>query len=304
MPRAIWKGQISFGLVNVPVSLYSAEKRNDISLHLVDSRNTGRVRYQRVNEATGEEVPWDKIVKGYQFDGGQYVLLSDEEMKNVEAELTKTIEIEDFVDQSEIDPLYFDKPYYLEPREGGRKGYALLRETLKSTDRVGVARVVIRTKEHLALLRVYEDVLMLNLIRFPQEVRSIEELDVPKAGDEKISMSAREIDMAVQLVENMTTAWEPEKYHDEYRESLMNYINRKIESGELSTGSEFEPEAEETEGEEEKVVDLMDYLKQSVERAKEQKGQSEPEEDSGKSKPKSRSTKSSSKSKAKQKKSA
>ncbi len=274
MPRAIWKGQISFGLVNIPVSLYSAEKRHDISLHLLDSQDTGRVRYQRVNEETGEEVPWDRIVRGYEYDGGQYVLLSEEEMKNVQPELTKTIDIEDFVDVQAVDPIFFDKPYYLEPRRGGEKGYLLLRETLNNTGRVGVARVVIRTKEHLALLRVVGDVMVLNLIRFPQELRGTEELEIPDLENSKVKMTTREIDTATQLVESMTTEWNPEKYHDEYRESLMDYINKKIESGDMKESEAPEPQGEEPE-EEEKVVDLMDYLQESVQKAQKERGQPE-----------------------------
>ena len=270
MPRPIWKGHITFGLVNVPVTLYSGEERQDIQFHLLDSRDTRRVRYQRVNEETGEEVPWGDIVKGFEYDGGQYVLLSDEEMKGVNPELTRRIEIEDFVSQTSIDPVYFDKPYLLEPGKGGDKGYALLRETLRLSDRIGIARVVIRSREHLAALLVRGDMLVLNLIRFPQELRDPAEIKLPDTA--AIKMSSREIDLAVQLVDSMTTEWDPHRYHDEFRESLMTYIQDKVKRGEISAGSVPKP-PEETADEDENVVDLMAYLKKSVTEARKQRDQ-------------------------------
>lgn len=263
--RSIWKGHVSFGLVNIPVTLYSAEQRNDLHFHLLDDRNSNRVRYQRVNEDTGEEVPWDHIVKGYEYDDQGYVLLSDEELKDVRAELTKTIEIEDFVSQSEIEPLYFDKPYYLEPGKGGAKAYALLRTALQDSEKLGIARVVIRAREHLAALMVREDCLILELLRFPQELRDPKFLDLPS---ESTSVSKREHDMAMQLIDNMSTEWEPNRYHDDYRESLMNYIEEKVRRGELSPGSKQHDDSDEKTRSDGNVVDLMDYLKRSVEKAK------------------------------------
>lgn len=268
-PRPIWKGQISFGLVNVPVTLYSAEQRNDIQLHLIDARDTKRVRYQRVNEETGEEVPWDQIAKAYDYDDKGYVVLSKEEIEQVAPKSLKEIEIEDFVDEKEIDPIYFDKPYYLEPTKAGRKPYALLRETLRTSGKIGIARVVIRTREHLAALMVRGDYMVLELIRFPQELRDPDFLDVPESRS--VKMSQREIDMAVQLVESMTTDWEPAKFQDEYRTQLLAYIEDKVKRGELSASKPPEDkEAAEAKEEDEEgtVVDLMDYLKKSVEKAK------------------------------------
>lgn len=262
--RAIWKGHVSFGLVNIPITLYSAEQRNDIHFHLLDSRDSQRVRYQRVNEETGEEVPWDQIVKGYEYDDQGYVLLSDDEMKEVRAEMTRQIEIEDFVDQEEIDPVYFDKPYYLEPGRGGNKAYGLLRTTMQKSQKIGIARVVIRAREHLAALMVRGDYLVLELLRFPQELRDPKFLEVP---DESIKLNKREQELAMQLVENMSSRWEPEKYHDEYRESLMEYIEEKVKRGEMSTGSDQAGSASGDEDDRGTVVDLMDYLKRSVEQA-------------------------------------
>lgn len=261
--RPIWKGQVTFGLVNLPVTLYSAEQRQDIQLHLIDSRDSARVRYQRVNEDTGEEVPWDQIVKGYEFDGGQYVLLEKEEMENLAAKLTKEIAIEDFVSQEDILPEYFDKPYYLEPQKGATKSYALLRETLRASGKVGVTRVVIRSKEHLAILMVRGDYLMLELLRFPQEIRSPEFLEVPGSASGDVNMSRREVDLALQLVDNMTSEWNPAAYRDEYRETLRQYVDEKIKSGHL-TVAKPPPDPEEEEEAADNVVDLMDYLKESI----------------------------------------
>ncbi len=247
----------------MPVTLYSGEQRNDIRLHLVDSESGRRVRYQRVDEETGEEVPWEQIVRGYEYDGKGYVLLSKEEMEQAGAELTKQIEIEDFVDGAEIGSEYFDKPYLLEPGKGGSKPYVLLRETLRQSGKVGIARVVIRSKEHLAALMVKGDLLMLELLRFPQELRDTDFLEIPQA--ESVKMQKREIDLALQLVESMTSDWKPERYEDQHRARLMRYVEEKIERGELSAGKPSEPEKE-TE-EEGTVVDLMDYLKQSIEQS-------------------------------------
>ncbi|MGF1451174.1 MAG: Ku protein [Opitutales bacterium] len=273
--RPIWKGQISFGLVSVPITLYSAEQRNDIHFHLIDSRNQARVRYQRVNEDTGEEVPWDQIVKGYAYDDQGYVLLSDEEMREVGAEMTKQIEIEDFVDQAQIDPVYFDKPYYLEPGKSGKKPFALLRETLRQAGKLGIARVVIRAREHLAAVMVRGDLLVLELLRFPQELRDPGFVDVPEADD--VKMNQREIDLAMQLVESMSVDWEPARYHDQYRDTLMNYIEDKVRRGELSPGKAGQQNKDDASAS--TVVDLMDYLKRSVEQSREQrngKGRSKP----------------------------
>ncbi|MDP0498777.1 MAG: Ku protein [Verrucomicrobiota bacterium JB022] len=270
MARPIWKGNLTFGLVNVPVTLYSGEKRADIHLHLIDSRNQARVRYERVNSESGEEVPWNAIVKGYEFDSGQYVLLSAEELEKVDAELTRTIEIEDFVDAQEIDLVYFDKPYYLEPGKRGEKTYALLRETLRLTQKAGICRVVIRSREYLAAVMVRGEAIVLMLLRFAQELRDPVEFKLPDVKKDKIKISQREVDLAVKLVEEMTAEWDPERYHDEHRDQLMKYIDEKVKRGEL-TASQLEDAEEDDEDEgEENVVDLMDYLRRSVEKVQDE----------------------------------
>ena len=268
MARPIWKGQISFGLVNVPVTLYSMEKRNDLSFHLVDSRDSSRVRYERVNEATGEEVPWDKIVKGYEYDGGNYVLLSEQELAAASPELTKMIEIEQFVDLDQIDLRYFDRPYALVPGKGGDKGYVLLREALESSGKVGIARVVIRARQHLAALVPQGNALVLDLLRFHQELRSLEEFDFPEGSLKDFKISHKELELAGKLVEGMAGEWNPEEFADEYRVALMKLIEKRIEKGETEEVLEVE-EPEEVP----RTVNFMDVLKKSVEqKSKAKKG--------------------------------
>jgi DNA end-binding protein Ku len=260
MARPIWKGHISFGLVNVPVTLYSAEQRADLSFKMIDSRNSARIRYERVNEATGEEVPWDKIVKGYEFDDGNYVLLSNEELASASAELSKTIEIEQFVELDAIDPVSFDKPYYLVPGKGGEKGYVLLREAMRESGRVGIAQVVIRSRGHLAALLPREDALILDLLRYRQELRPLKDLDLPAGTLKEYKITRKELDLAAQLINGMTTDWDPEQYQDEYRKAVMDLIEKRIKSGEIekvSAEEEAAPEAPRT-------VNFMDVLKQSV----------------------------------------
>jgi DNA end-binding protein Ku len=259
MARAIWKGSISFGLVNIPVGLYSAETRDDISFKLLDKKTMSPIHYKRVSEESGKEVPWDETVRGYEFESGQYVVLSDKDLKSAAPEASQTIDIVDFVDMDEISPLYFDKPYYLAPDKKGAKAYALLRETLRRTGKVGIAKVVIRTRQYLAAVVARGDVLTLELLRYPHELRDPSELDVPVG---KAGVTDREIDMAERLVEGMVSAWEPEKYKDTYRDDLMKMIEKRVEAGQLESSPEPAPKPKETRS---NVVDLMALLKQSVE---------------------------------------
>lgn len=266
MARPIWKGSISFGLVNIPVSLFAAENRSEIHFRMLDSRNRARVRYERINEATGAEVPWDVIVKGYEYDKGQYVLITDEEMEKVNVEATKTVDIEDFVPIDQIDYLYFDKPYYLEPAAHGEKSYALLARSLEESGKAGLARVVIRTRQHLCAIIAREGRLVMNLLRFPQELRDIAEFKAPDAKAKRNQPSSREYALAEQLIESMTVDWDPTRYHDDYRSQIMEWIQQKIDAGEFEASPPpAEEEAAESPG---KLVDLMDYLKRSVEERK------------------------------------
>lgn len=264
MARSIWKGSIAFGLVNIPVGLSTAESRPDIQLHMVDSKNHARIRYERVNADSGEEVPWDRMVKGYEHDDGKFILLSEEDLESVQPKLTKTIEITDFVPLDEIDPLLFDKPYYLEPDKRGRKAYALLRTAMKKSGKAGIAKVVIRTREYLSAMFARDDVMILMLLRFPQEIKSADKLDLPSSKDQEFQPGKRELELADRLIEEMSGDWRPQDYHDEYREALMDFIEKKISSG----GSVDDVKQGDDDDEEEtgsgKVLDLADYLERSV----------------------------------------
>jgi DNA end-binding protein Ku len=261
MARPVWKGHVSFGLVNVPIVLYPAEQRADVSFHLIDSRNAARVRYERINEETGEEVPWDRIVKGYEYDDGNYVLLSEEELERANAEMTRTIEIEQFVDLSQIDIRYFDRPYLLVPDKKGEKGYVLLREAIAESGKAGIATVVIRARQYLAALIANGDALILELLRFYQELRDLKDFDLPGHDLRKFNVTKKEISLASQLIDGMTTKWDAGKYHDEYRDELMKLIQKKIKSGQTEA---IEVDEEDETDEEPQTIDFMDVLKQSV----------------------------------------
>jgi DNA end-binding protein Ku len=265
MSRPIWKGTISFGLVNIPVTLYSAEQRSDLHFHLLDSRDHARIRYERVNEITGKETPWNKIVKAYEFEKGNYIIVDEKELEKTAAENFQTVEIQDFVEQKSIEPIYFDKPYYLLPSKQGEKGYILLRKTLEQTHKVGIVKVVIRTRQHIAALLPYKNVLLLNILRFAKEIRKQEEFEISDENAKRQAISHKEIHMAERLVESMTTKWEPQKYHDENRELLAKLINEKIKRNKGVTSPatpEIEHKAKITSGA--KVIDFMELLKKSI----------------------------------------
>ena len=261
MARAIWKGSISFGLVHIPVGLFSAEKPDEMSFRQIDKRNHSPVGYKKYNKKTGEEVEMDQIVKGYEYEDERFVLLSDEDMKRANPEKTQTVEITDFVDLDDIEPTFYEKPYYLAPTTKNVKGYALLREAMRRTNKVGIARVVIRTREQLAAVIPIGNVLVLEILRYPHEIRATDELDVPAEDLSKVGVSQKEVDMAEMLIQGMTSDWEPDKYHDSYRDDLMALIHKRIESG--NTEEIDETPVEEAE-ERTDVIDIMSLLKRSV----------------------------------------
>lgn len=264
MPRVLWKGAISFGLVHIPVGLYSAEKRNNFDLTMLDRRDMKPVGFKRYNKETGEEVSWDQIVKGYEYEKERYVVLTDEDFRRANVEATQTIDILRFVEGEEIAPMYFETPYYLAPDRRGEKGYALLRETLKHTHKVGVANVVIRTRQYVAALIPVGDVIVMNTLRYADEVRAADELEVPSKNVKAAGVTPRETEMAVKLVEEMTGDWNPEDYRDTYHEDLLKLIDTRIKAGEtevISTTEASETDEEPSRG---KVVDLMALLKRSV----------------------------------------
>ena len=263
--RAIWKGSINFGLVNIPVALYTAESSAHLDFDLLDRRDFSPIHYRRINAKTGREVPWDQIIKGYQYKKGEYVALSDQDFINANVEATQSIDIVAFVEASQISPIYFDKPYYLEPVKAGRRAYALLREVMNKTGKAAVAKVVIRTRQHLAALIVQGRLLVLNLLRFPQELRDASALDLPQADSKGGEFSPQEIKMAEQLVEAMSDTWNPEAYHDEYREDLLKLIEKKIKAGQTRVVEEAVPARRpESRG---NVIDIMHLLRQSVNQA-------------------------------------
>jgi DNA end-binding protein Ku len=228
MPRELWKGAIQFGLVHIPVSLYPAEKRDDLSFDMLDRRDLQPVGYKRYNKTTGEEVAYEDIVKGYEWSEGQYVTLEKEDFKRANVEASQSVDIMGFVDASSLPAFYFESPYYLAPAKHGDKGYALLRETLVRTGRVGLATVVIRTRAHLAALYAVGKVLVLNTLRYQNELRDPAELKVP-ADLKDAKVTAKEIDMAERLVEDMAMAFDPEQYRDTYRDDLLKMIEEKAE---------------------------------------------------------------------------
>jgi DNA end-binding protein Ku len=233
MPRAIWTGAISFGLVNVPVKLYSATSPKTVRFHQVSSKTGTRIRQQRVDPSTGEEVPYEEIVKGYEVGPDRYVLISPEELEALDPKATKTVDIEEFVDLEDIDPIYYDHSYYLAPAAGGAKAYRLLLEAMREAGKVGIGRLVLRTKQQLCALRPTGDVLTLSTMLFGDEVVAPERLDELDAVEEA-EATERELRMAEQLIESLSGEFEPSKYHDEYRERVLEMIERKAAGEEIA----------------------------------------------------------------------
>ena len=256
MSRSIWKGSISFGLVNIPIALYPATRREELKFRLLRKTDLSPVNYKRVAEKDGKEVPWDQIVKGYEYEKGKYVVLQDEDFQRVDIEATQTVDIQDFVELDEIDPIFFYKPYYLEPQKGGDKAYALLRDALKDSKKVGVAKVVIKTREYLAGVKPEDGALVLELMHFADELADTSKLHIPK----KVEVGKREMTMAKSLIDSMSSKWNPEKYKDDYREALMEVIEEKVEAG----GKEIEEKPRKA-PKLTKVIDLVSVLQKSLE---------------------------------------
>lgn len=254
--RSLWKGSISFGLVNIPVALYPATRREELSFRLLRASDLSPVNYKRVAQADGREVPWDEIVKGYEYEKGKFVVLKEEDFKRVDIEATQTVDIMDFVQLSQVNPMFFQKPYFLVPDKGGAPAYTLLRDVLTETKKAGIAKVVIRTRQHLAAVKAQDDALVLEIMHFADELVEVEELNIP-AG--KTEPRRRELDMAKALVEQMTEKWEPTRYTDDYTSALMDLIKDKIEHGGRTTKAA--PAARKQTN----VIDLAAVLQQSLE---------------------------------------
>jgi DNA end-binding protein Ku len=252
---SIWKGSISFGLVSIPVGLHPATKREELSFRLLRSSDLSPVNYKRVAETDGKEVPWEQIVKGYEYEKGKFVVLKDEDFKRVDIEATQTIDIMDFVNLEEVNPIFFSKPYFLEPQKGGSSAYALLRDVLAKSKKAGIAKVVIRTRQHLAAVKANGAALVLELMHFADELVDQNKLKIATGKPP----AARELQMAATLVEHMTVEWDPERYSDDYRSALLKLIEKKIESG----GRDL-PAAPKATNRSSQVIDLVSVLQESL----------------------------------------
>ena len=259
--RAIWKGNISFALVSIPISLFSATRRNELSFHYLHKKDMSPVSYKRFCDGENVEVPWEEITRGYEFEKERYVEITDEDLDHADVELTKTIQIQEFVHESEIDPVYFDKPYYLEPQKGGERAYALMRDALAQAKKVGIAKVVLKSREHLAAVKSVGNMMTLQTMRFAHEIVDAGSLNLPKAAD----ISKKEMDLANMLIDSMSDKFEPSKYKDDYYDKVLEIIQMKVAG--------VAPQAPAAKGPAPgKVVDLMEILKQSLTETKKGKG--------------------------------
>jgi len=254
--RAIWKGAISFGLVNIPISLFPATRREELKFHLLRKSDLSPVNYKRVAAADGKEVPWDEIVKGYEHEKGRFVVLQDEDFARVDIEATQTVDITDFVALAQVDPMYFYKPYFMEPAKGGEKSYILLHNVLEETEKIGIAKVVIKTRQYLAAVKAESRGLILELMHFAEELIDPAELKIPKAD-----VGKKELQMARTLVDGMTSDWEPDRYKDDYREKLEQIIEEKIEH------PTARPKGAPAPRKPTKVIDLVSVLQRSIDHA-------------------------------------
>jgi DNA end-binding protein Ku len=258
--RAIWKGNISFALVSIPISLFSATRRNELSFHYLHKKDMSPVSYKRFCDTEDTEVPWDEITRGYEFEKERYIEITDEDLDKADVELTKTIQIQEFVLEEEIDPVYFDKPYYLEPQKGGERAYALMRDALEGSKKVGIAKVVLKSKEHLAAVKSVGNMMTLQTMRFAHEIVDAGSLNLPA----KAEISKKEMDLANTLIDSMSDRFDPSRYKDDYYEKVLKIIQMKIAG--------VAPEAPVPQGPgPAKVVDLMEILKQSLTETKKAK---------------------------------
>ncbi|NYZ61340.1 Ku protein [Luteimonas deserti] len=274
MARPIWSGSLSFGLLNIPVSLMSGERRTDLSFRMLDSRDKKPIRFERVNADTGEEVPWKEIVKAFEYDKGSYVVIEKEDIASAAPESHESVDVEAFVDAGSIGTRFFEKPYVLVPGKKAEKGYVLLRETLKQTGKVGIARVVIRTREYLCAVLPEDDALILMLLRYPQELVEPGDYKLPSGALSSYRIADKEVQMATQLVESMSAEWAPDGYHDEFRERLAAIIQKRIkDKGATAKVTEDAPHREDAAT---NVVDFVSLLQQSLQTNKRTPAKSAP----------------------------
>jgi DNA end-binding protein Ku len=254
MPRAMWKGSLAFGLVNIPVELYSAVRDHRPKFRLLHAKDESPVHYERVCQSEGKPVAWEDLVKGYEYEKGQFVILTKDDFKTAALEKTKTLDILDFVDPKEVDERYFETPYYLQASKGADRSYALLREAIRESGKIGIAKIILRDAQHLAAVEVIGDALVLTMMRFADELADLNDFRFPKSE----GIRAAELKMAIQLVENLSATWEPEKYTDEYRDNLMRLIQAKVKGRKPKLVEREVPRQAE-------VVDLMARLRASLE---------------------------------------
>lgn len=251
--RAMWKGAITFGLVNIPVRMYTATEEHELSFTLLHKKDLSQIRYARICQTEGKEVPWSEIVKGYEYESGHFVVMTDEDFEKANPKKNKSLEIVNFVEESDIDSVYYVKPYFLEPDKNAENAYSLLREALKKSKKVGIARYVLRNKEHLAVVKLHGDVIILNEMRYADELRLPEDLKIPAAS----KASVKEVGVAVQLINQLTVPFKPEKYKDSYTEEIKQVVRKK------SKGKLVHVKAEPVKSS--KVSDIMSLLKASLE---------------------------------------
>lgn len=266
MSHMIWKGAISFGLVHVPVQLYPATQSEKVGFNLLDKRSIDPIGYRQINKRTGKEVTRENIVRGFEYEKDNYVVLSDDEIRSANPESTQTVDILAFVDAPEISFLYLDTPYFLAPDRKGEKVYALLREALKASGKIGVANVVLHNKQHLAALIPVGPVLALNTLRWADEVRAYDELKLPSEDPKKAGVTARELEMAKKLIDDMSQTWDPASYRDTFHDDIMTLVHRKIRAGKTEEIADVEKPRESRKSAE--ILDLSDLLKRSLGRGK------------------------------------
>lgn len=265
--RGLWSGAISFSLIHIPVSLHTASRATQLDLNLLDKHDFAPVGYQRYNKATGKVVQWNDVVKGYEYEKGEYVVLTDEDFRRANVEASRTIDIQAFVDRDAIAPYYYDTPYYVAPEKNGEKVYALLREALTQSNKLAVATFVLRSRQYVAALLPDQEVLMLNTLRYEAEIQAHPQI-AADAAKKAVSQNSRELQMALKLIDEMTEAWDPQKFHDTYREDLMKRIDEKVKSGQTHALTQPEGEVVERATGGGKVVDLMSLLQRSLEQKK------------------------------------
>lgn len=263
MARSIWKGTLTFGLVSVPVELFPAQETNAFSFSMLDKRDFAPVGYKRYNKASGKEIEWGDIVKGYEYEKGQYVVMTDEDFKRANVKASRTIEITTFVPSSAISPEYFESPYYLVPGKGSEKVYALLRETMAAMDRFAIAQFVIRSTQHLAAVGSSGRALMLYTLRYSDELRSTSGFELPAAGMKESRVTTKEIDLAKRLISDMSGTWDPKEFKDTYHEDLMKRIQEKIKKGQTHEITKPSDDGEET-PQSSNVIDLAALLQKSL----------------------------------------